>query len=103
MGSLIFALFFLVNAVLNFMDSERFGGRDIDLEEEPRKQYRMRVGIAYACIAIVAFCIFMAEFFCGIRFNTSEAFICFGIPYMIPLLYILYVNKRFSRWPWKRR
>lgn len=103
MGSLIFALLFLANAVLNFTDSERFRGRDLDLEEEPRKQYRMRVGIAYICLAVVAFCIFIAEFIYRIRLNTSEALICFGIPYLIPVLYILYVNKRFSRWPWKRR
>ena len=103
MGSLIFAVLFLINAVLNFTDSGHLGGRDIDLEEEPRKQYRMRVGIAYASIAAVAFCIFIAEFVYRIRLNTSEALICFGIPYMIPLLYILYVNKRFSRWPWKKQ
>ena len=103
MGSLIFALLFLVNAVLNFTDSERFGGRDLDLEEELRKQYRMRVGIAYMCIAVVAFCIFIAEFIYRIRLNTSEALICFGIPYLIPVLYLLFVNKRFSRWPWKKR
>ena len=103
MGSLIFAIFFMINAVLNYTDSKYFGGREMDLGEDLRKPYRMRVGIAYACIAIVAFCIFIAEFFYRIRLNTSEAMICFGIPYMIPVLYLLYVNKRFSRWPWKKR
>jgi len=69
----------------------KFGRRN-DMEEHKRKKYRKYISVAYLSLALITFCIFIAERIYRINLGLFKC----AIIYMIPILYILYINKRFA-------
>lgn len=92
-GNLVFAVFFLVNAIFNFGDCKF--DRNKGMKEEVRKKYRRHVGFAFLGLMLIAIGTFIAEFVYRIRMDSRQMVLLFVI-YMIPVLYIVLVKKHFG-------
>ena len=90
-------LFFFILGIRDFMDAKPlFKNNDIDcLSADIRKKYRHRRGGAFFLCSAVAAYIFVFETIYGIRLGFRSAFIYFGIPYAILILYIIYLKKKY--------
>lgn len=85
----LLTILFIVYAVCHFFDTKL--GRPCNMEDKIRKKYRKFVSIAYLLLALITFGIFMAELIYHIKFGFLK---CMAV-YMIPILYMVYINKRF--------
>lgn len=93
MGTLFLAVLFLFTAVCHFTDS-KYGRRD-DMEDKVRKRYRKWIGIGYIGLTLVSVGVFITEFIYRVRLSTVKGILCLCVLYAIPVIYILWVNKRF--------
>ena len=80
-------LFFFIWGIRDLMDAKPlFKNNDIGcLSGDIRKKYRHRRGSAFL----------LCETIYGIRLGFRSAFIYFGIPYAILILYIIYLKKKY--------
>ena len=91
-------VYFLVLGISDLMDARPLlKSSDVSfLSDHIRRQYRIRRGIAYLVICAISLCIFAAEIIYKIRLDLRSALICFGIPYALPLLYIIWLKKKYN-------
>lgn len=91
-------VYFLVLGIRDLMDARPLlKSSDVSfLSDHIRRQYRRRRGIAYLVICAISLCIFAAETIYKIRLDLRSALICFGIPYALPILYIIWLKKKYN-------
>lgn len=90
--------FFLVWGICDLMDAKPLSkNSDVSfLSDHIRRQYRIRRGIAFLIISAISLCIFAAETIYKIRLDFRSALIYYGIPYALPLLYIIWLKKKYN-------
>ncbi|MDE7310644.1 MAG: hypothetical protein K2N87_03330 [Eubacterium sp.] len=100
------ALYFFIWGIRDIIDAKPlFRNSDIDnLSADVRKKYRHRRGIAFLLCSVVAAYIFVYESIYGMRMNFKLAFIYFGIPYAVPIIYIICLKKKYDvPWFWTKK
>lgn len=100
MALLFLALLFLFTAICHFTD--RKYGRNNDMEDTVRKRYRKWIGVGYLGLVLVSVGVFVAEFIYKMRLDSGKGLLCLCLAYMIPILYMLWINKRFHQGFWKK-
>ena len=90
--------YFLVLGICDLMDARPlWENSDVSfLSDHIRRQYRRRRGIAYLVICAISLCIFAAETVYKIRFDLRSVLLYCGIPYALPLLYIIWLKKKYN-------
>lgn len=95
------ALFFLIIGIRDVIDAKPLlKNKDIySLNEQVRKKYRRRRGISYLLCSAIAGCIFAYERMNGTGIDIKTAFLYYGIPYAVPITYIIYLKIKYHV-PW---
>ena len=89
---MVLTIYFVICAICNFVDTKF--GRQSNMKDKIRRKYRKHIGVAYLLLALITFNFFVAERIYHIKL---ELFPC-AIIYVIPIGYIIYINKRFKRY-----
>lgn len=101
MAAVYWALFFLIIGIRDVIDAKPLlKNNDIQsLNEQVRKKYRRRRGISFFLCSVIAVCIFAYERMNGTGIDLITAFLYYGIPYAVPIIYIIYLKRKYHV-PW---
>ncbi len=90
-------LYFLILGIRDLIDAKPlFKNSDVEsLSDSVRKKYRHRRGFAFFLCSAIAAVIFIYERIYGMRVDLKLAFIYYGIPYAVPIIYIARLKKKY--------
>jgi amino acid permease len=97
-SSLLIGIWCAFLAICNLADMKRFRTEKVkNMGEERRKYYRKRTGLYELILAVVCFAMFLVQYFIPGSGNQNWFLAVFGIPILLVVVYIIYLERKVSR------
>jgi amino acid permease len=97
-SSLLIGIWCAFLAICNLADTKWFRTEKVkNMDEERRKYYRKRTGLYELILAVVCFAMFLVQYFIPGSGDQNWFLTVFGIPCLLVVVYIIYLERKVSR------